>query len=88
MKITLAQLNPTVGDLEGNLEKLNLQLNKITKDDPDLVILPELFLTGYPPRDLLDYDSFIRKCDTTLTQLQDISSNYPETAILIGTVTR
>jgi len=88
MKITLAQLNPTVGDLDGNLEKLNLQLNKITKDDPDLVILPELFLTGYPPRDLLDYDSFIRRCDAALTRLLDISLNYPETAILIGTVTR
>ncbi|HIE06766.1 MAG TPA: NAD+ synthase [Desulfarculaceae bacterium] len=88
MKITLAQLNPTVGDLDGNLEKLNRQLNKITKDDPDLVILPELFLTGYPPRDLLDHDSFIKRCDAALTRLQDISSNYPETAILIGTVTR
>ncbi|MCD6268823.1 MAG: NAD+ synthase [Deltaproteobacteria bacterium] len=88
MKITLAQLNPTVGDLDGNLEKLNLQLNKITKDNPDLVILPELFLTGYPPRDLLDYDSFIRRCDAALTRLLDISLNYPETAILIGTVTR
>ena len=88
MKITLAQLNPTVGDLAGNLEKLNSQLKEIASEKPDLVILPELYLTGYPPRDLLDNDAFIKACDTTLTQLQKISLNFPETAILTGTVRR
>ncbi|MCK5915650.1 MAG: NAD+ synthase, partial [Deltaproteobacteria bacterium] len=88
MKIALAQLNPTVGDLDGNLEKLSSQLAEISRADTDLVILPELFLTGYPPRDLLYDDSFIDRCDYALIKLKKISSNYPKTAILIGTVTR
>ncbi len=88
MKIALAQLNPTVGDLDANLTKLKLHLTKLSKSDTDLVILPELFLTGYPPRDLLDDNSFIDRCEQTLTQLIEISHTYPKTAILVGTVTR
>ena len=88
MKLALAQLNPTVGDLDANLEKLKLHLSEISQSDTDLVILPELFLTGYPPRDLLDDISFIDRCERTLTKLIEISSTFPKTAILTGTVTR
>jgi len=88
MKIALAQLNPTIGDLDANLEKLELHLAEIAKSDTDLVILPELFLTGYPPRDLLDYNSFIDCCEQALTRLTEISRSCPKTAILIGTITR
>jgi NAD+ synthase (glutamine-hydrolysing) len=88
MKIALAQLNPTVGDLAANLEKLQLHLTKIPQADTDLIILPELFLTGYPPRDLLDDNSFINRCEQTLIKLIEISRSCPKTAILIGTVTR
>ena len=88
MKIALAQLNPTVGDLDANLKKLKLHLAEISQFDTDLIILPELFLTGYPPRDLLDDNSFIDRCEQALTQLIETSRSYPETAILIGTVTR
>ncbi len=88
MKIALAQLNPTVGDLDANLEKLKLHLARLSQSDTDLVILPELFLTGYPPRDLLDDNFFIDRCEQTLTRLIEISCSYPKTAILIGTVTR
>ena len=88
MKIALAQLNPTVGDLDANLEKLQLHLTKIPQADTDLIILPELFLTGYPPRDLLDDNSFINRCEQTLIKLIEISRSCPKTAILIGTVTR
>ena len=88
MKIALAQLNPTVGDLDANLEKLKRHLTEISQSDTDLVTLPELYLTGYPPRDLLDDDSFIDRCEQTLTRLIKISCTWPKTAILIGTVTR
>jgi NAD+ synthase (glutamine-hydrolysing) len=88
MKIALAQLNPTVGDLDGNLEKLKSHLAEIAETETDLVILPELFLTGYPPRDLLDNDSFIDRCDLALTTLKDLSRTCVKTAILVGTVTR
>ena len=88
MKIALAQLNPTVGDLEGNLEKLNFNLSKICQTETDLVILPELFLCGYPPRDLLDRSSFVEQCEAALEKLKRLSTRYPKTAILIGTITR
>ncbi len=87
MKIALAQLNPTVGDLDGNLEKLAAVLTGAGKGC-DLLILPELFLTGYPPRDLLELESFTHRCDRILEKLKRLSAAHPETAILTGTVTR
>ncbi len=88
MKIALAQLNPTVGDLDGNLERLQLKLAHASLEGADLLILPELFLTGYPPKDLLDRNSFIENCEKALQKLTEISTLYPETTILVGTVTR
>ncbi len=88
MKIALAQLNPTVGDLNGNLEKLKLSFAEIGLAGADLIILPELFLCGYPPRDLLDHNSFVNQCESALEELKKISALYPKTAILVGTITR
>ncbi|MEA3333345.1 MAG: NAD+ synthase, partial [Pseudomonadota bacterium] len=88
MKIALAQLNPTVGDLNGNLEKLKLNLTETSSVGADLIILPELFLCGYPPRDLLDRSSFIEQCEVALEELKKLSTRYPKTAILVGTITR
>ena len=61
MKATLAQLNPTIGDIEGNLAKIEKALSLAQADSPDLVIFPELFLVGYPPRDLLERSFFIER---------------------------
>ena len=88
MKITLAQLNPTVGDLEGNLEKLEKSLAEAAARGAELLVLPELFLTGYPPRDLLDLESFIRRCEEALEKAALLSAGHPATAILTGTVSR
>ncbi len=52
-KITLAQLNPTVGDVTGNAAKARVARDKAKADGADLVVLPELFITGYPPEDLV-----------------------------------
>jgi len=51
--ITLAQLNPTVGDVEGNAAKARAARARAQADGADLVVLPELFITGYPPEDLV-----------------------------------
>ena len=48
-KITLAQLNPTVGDVEGNAAKARAARERAKADGADLLVLPELFITGYPP---------------------------------------
>ena len=53
MKLVLAQLNPIIGDLDGNAEKIFEVCKSIKNKDINLVITPELSLIGYPPKDLL-----------------------------------
>jgi NAD+ synthase (glutamine-hydrolysing) len=84
MKITLAQLNPTVGDIRGNLAKVTRTLSQCSKDSPDLVVFPELFLVGYPPRDLLERPSFIARTEEAIRELSEVSQKYPQTGIIVG----
>ena len=58
MKIALAQINPTVGDYVGNA-KLIKEVIKKYNDLVDLIIFPEMTLTGYPPQDLLFDKNFV-----------------------------
>ncbi len=87
MKIAIAQLNSTIGDIEGNLAKIENALSDCVRDNADLLVLPELFLTGYPPTDLLEQPAFIKKLQAGLEQLRVISKRFPQTGILCGTVT-
>jgi NAD+ synthase (glutamine-hydrolysing) len=84
MKLTIAQLNPTVGDFEGNLRRLAETLARAAGEAPDLVVFPELFLTGYPPRDLLERGWFRRRADRAVEEVLRISREYPRTGILVG----
>lgn len=84
MRITLAQMNPVVGDLKGNLSKLVDVLTKASQDSSDLLVLPELFLVGYPPKDLLERRWFVQKTIQVIDELVKISNDYPETGILFG----
>ena len=83
MKVTLAQLNSTVGDISGNTEKIAATLAQVPYDS-DLIILPELFLVGYPPRDLLERPAFNHKTQQALAELAGLSSKYPHLGILVG----
>jgi NAD+ synthase (glutamine-hydrolysing) len=87
MKVAMAQMNPTVGDVTGNLALVEEALRRCAPQRPDLVVFPELFLVGYPPRDLLERADFVQHCQEAVQRLQEISGNYPETGILVGTVT-
>ena len=60
MKIAIAQINTTVGDINGNFERIISSITKAKNEKAELVIFPELTLTGYPPRDLLIKKSFIQ----------------------------
>jgi NAD+ synthase (glutamine-hydrolysing) len=60
MKLALAQIDPTVGDLEGNRELILARIEEARAAGADLVLLPELAVTGYPPEDLLLRPSFVR----------------------------
>ena len=59
MRIAAAQINPTVGDLHGNTQKIISMIKEARSREAELVIFPELALTGYPPRDLLLYSEFL-----------------------------
>lgn len=84
MKVVVAQLNPVVGDIDGNLGKIAGILNQYKKDEPDLLIFPELFLVGYPPRDLLERAAFIEKVQRAVEEVVKISAGCPQTGILLG----
>ncbi len=88
MKIAMAQLNSTVGDFDGNLSKIDDALASVSAASPDLLVLPEMFLTGYPPQDLLERDWFIDAADEALESLARLSTRYPGIGILTGTVLR
>ena len=83
MKITLAQLNPVVGDVRGNLQKIVATLAAEHRTS-DLVVFSELFLVGYPPRDLLEKPALIHQVQEALKHLVDLSVSYPDTGILVG----
>jgi NAD+ synthase (glutamine-hydrolysing) len=83
MKITLAQLNPVVGDVRGNLQKVVATLEQVHQTT-DLVVFSELFLVGYPPRDLLEKPALIRQVQEALEHLVALSARYPATGLLVG----
>ena len=83
MKLFLAQLNNIVGDIEGNLNKAIDVLQDAKKLDSDLVIFSELFLSGYPPEDLVLKKSFVSACKNALDSLITYSEEK-ELGVIIG----
>ncbi len=84
MKVALAQINTTVGDVWGNVEKATDVLNRAAENGAELVAFPELTITGYPPEDLLLRPSFIRD---NLDALGEFAAQVPEgVAAAIGFV--
>jgi len=69
LRITLAQLNATLGDFKGNLKKAKVAVEIAEQRESDLVLLPELFLPGYPPEDLMLKISFLKENRTSLEEL-------------------
>ncbi|MCA9077227.1 MAG: NAD+ synthase [Planctomycetaceae bacterium] len=69
MKIALAQLNPTVGDLPGNAELIAQAGGEAREAGANLLVTPELVICGYPPKDLLLRDGFVAACDAAIDTL-------------------
>ncbi len=86
MKIAIAQLNPTVGDIEGNFSRALAARETARLDCADLVVFPELFLAGYPPEDLVLKPSFQQACKDALLELAKETGNDDGPGLLIGTV--
>ncbi len=75
MRVGLAQINTTVGDVWGNVEKAAGTLKAATEAGAEVVALPELAITGYPPEDLLMRPSFIKE---NLRALEEFAGEVPE----------
>ena len=82
MKVALAQINPTVGALEKNTLKIT-EIIREYSPQCDLIIFPEMVLTGYPPQDLLLDDTFIQKAHKAL---EDIAASVNTTPVIVGTI--
>ncbi|AKK20584.1 NAD synthetase [Candidatus Liberibacter africanus PTSAPSY] len=82
-KIAVAQLNPIVGDIVGNITKARQVRNEATRLGADIVLFTELFISGYPPEDLVFNKSFIQKCYTELNTLKN-DTNDNGAGVIIG----
>jgi NAD+ synthase (glutamine-hydrolysing) len=69
MRIGLAQINTTVGDFEGNKRLILDAYHKLVADGAELVLTPELAVTGYPPRDLVFRSGFVHRSEETVQEL-------------------
>jgi NAD+ synthase (glutamine-hydrolysing) len=83
MKIALAQINPTVGDIEGNLTKIVSFAEQAILEQAGLVIFPELAITGYPPMDMLLKDNFVQ---ANLEALDRLRASKLDIGIIAGFV--
>src|SRR5580704_13920834 len=87
MRIALGQINPTVGDLAGNLALMVRFAKDAVARNADLIVFPELSVTGYPPRDLVEKPGFIARSERAVEQLADATSDLP-ISIITGYVGR
>ncbi|MBV9225680.1 MAG: NAD+ synthase, partial [Acidobacteriaceae bacterium] len=82
MRIALAQINNTVGDLEANSAKILEFARRAQEAGAELVAFPELALTGYPPRDLVEKDSFLDRTADALNGIAQESAALDLTLVV------
>lgn len=86
MKIGVLQLNPVVGDLEGNASQIAEATREAARRGADFCVTSEMALTGYPPRDLLLYEGFVDKAhDKAMSLAEELNDTIP---LLLGSVER
>jgi NAD+ synthase (glutamine-hydrolysing) len=85
MKIALAQINQTIGDFQRNTEKICSYIERARNQNVELIVFPELAVTGYPPKDFLDIPAFI---DENLKALNEITSRVSGISAIVGFVDR
>jgi NAD+ synthase len=83
LSIAIAQLDPTVGDIQGNIAKLRLARAEAARLKADLVVASELFVAGYPPEDLVLKPSFVAACEAASRDFARETATGP--AVLFGT---
>ncbi|MBV9346900.1 MAG: NAD+ synthase [Pseudolabrys sp.] len=83
LNIAIAQLNPTVGDIAGNSDRVRRARDQAAAQGADLVIFPEMFISGYPPEDLVLKPAFQAACRGAIENLARETKTGP--ALLVGT---
>jgi NAD+ synthetase len=83
VKIALAQINPTVGDFSGNLEKMIAASRRAAEDGARLTVFSELAISGYPPADFLEKPCFLARCRSAVEELATATAHL-STAVLAG----
>jgi len=81
LRLALAQINTTVGDLDGNRERILGRITEAREANADLVLFPELAVTGYPPEDLLFRPEFLRQARRSL---EEVAAHTTGIAALVG----
>ena len=81
MKIFLAQQNYHIGNFESNTQKIICAAQEAKKQGGDIVVFSELSVCGYPPRDFLEFDDFINKCNQAIDEIKQYADGI---AIIIG----
>src|SRR5215217_3930329 len=81
VRVALAQINARVGDLEGNAERINARIDEAREAGAEVVLLPELAITGYPPEDLLLREHFL---SAAREALESVASNSEGILALVG----
>jgi NAD+ synthase (glutamine-hydrolysing) len=87
VNIALAQIDPTVGDFQGNLEKIVAASRRAAEMSARLTVFSELAICGYPPADLLEKPSFLACCHAAVNELAEATRDLP-TAVLAGVALR
>ena len=82
MKIALAQINYHIGNFAENTRKIIEGIKKAENAGADLVVFAELAISGYPPRDFLEFDDFIKKCNN---RINEIATHCTRIAAIVGT---
>ena len=82
LKIVLAQLNPIVGDVKGNIIKL-VNIRDNLSDEIDIIVVPELYVTGYPIDDLVLRNDFLELVENEIISLAKLT-NDGKAAIILG----
>lgn len=85
MKIAVCQINPIIGDIDGNKKKIVAGYNNAVHDGADLAVFPELALTGYPPLDFVEKRTFRRKVAEAASEIASVTNG--QTALVFGSIT-
>src|SRR6202795_1027614 len=87
MRIALAQVNPTVGDLSGNVDRITRAARDAAGSGAEVVVFPELSICGYPPRDLVEKPSFVERNERELDRIARETADL-DLSIICGYVSR